>query len=97
MDGVERRVPSVLRKHPDRHWTDLALDLRRIEALREARRAKSTDHRGQHRQFGSSTRIEGNKLSDRDVEKLLSVVDIQTFNTKDERADARANAEVAVQ
>src|SRR5258705_1201470 len=27
--------------------------------------------------IGSSTRIEGNKLSDRDVEKLLSVIEIQ--------------------
>jgi Fic family protein len=29
--------------------------------------------------IGSSTRIEGNKLSDRDVEKLLSVIEIQTL------------------
>ena len=35
--------------------------------------------------IGSSTRIEGNKLSDRDVEKLLSVIEIQTFNTRDEQ------------
>jgi hypothetical protein len=35
--------------------------------------------------IGSSTCIEGNKLSDRDVEKLLSVIVIQTFNTRDEQ------------
>jgi len=35
--------------------------------------------------IGSSTRIEGNKLSDRDVEKLLSVIEIQTFSTRDEQ------------
>src|SRR5258708_4947199 len=35
--------------------------------------------------IGSSARIEGNKLSDRDVEKLLSVIEIQTFNTRDEQ------------
>jgi len=29
--------------------------------------------------IGSSTRIEGNKLSDRDMEKLLSVIEIQAL------------------
>ncbi|MBU6224876.1 MAG: Fic family protein [Burkholderiales bacterium] len=35
--------------------------------------------------IGSSTRIEGSKLSDREVERLLSNLAIQTFETRDEQ------------
>ena len=35
--------------------------------------------------IGSSTRIEGSKLSDKEVEKLLSGLSIQTFETRDEQ------------
>lgn len=35
--------------------------------------------------IGSSTRIEGSKLSNSDVEKLLSNLQIKTFNTRDEQ------------
>lgn len=35
--------------------------------------------------IGSSTRIEGSKLSDRDVERLLSNLQIQSFDTRDEQ------------
>ena len=35
--------------------------------------------------IGSSTRIEGSNLSDREVEKLLSNLDIKTFDTRDEQ------------
>ena len=35
--------------------------------------------------IGSSTRIEGSKLSDRDVEKLLSNLQIKSFATRDEQ------------
>lgn len=35
--------------------------------------------------IGSSTRIEGSKLSDREVEKLLSNLAIKTFDTRDEQ------------
>ena len=35
--------------------------------------------------IGSSTRIEGSKLSDRDVERLLSNLQIQRFRTRDEQ------------
>ena len=35
--------------------------------------------------IGSSTRIEGSKLSDRDVKKLLSNLAIQSFETRDEQ------------
>ena len=35
--------------------------------------------------IGSSTRIEGSRLSDRDVERLLSKLQIQKFSTRDEQ------------
>lgn len=35
--------------------------------------------------IGSSTRIEGSKLSDRDVERLLANLEIKSFNTRDEQ------------
>ncbi len=35
--------------------------------------------------IGSSTRIEGSKLSDREVEKLLSNLEIKSFETRDEQ------------
>lgn len=35
--------------------------------------------------IGSSTRIEGSKLSDRDVEKLLANLEIKSFETRDEQ------------
>src|SRR6184192_1086120 len=38
--------------------------------------------------IGSSTRIEGSKLSDHDVEKLLSNVEVRSFDTRDEQAVA---------
>src|SRR5450432_4058402 len=35
--------------------------------------------------IGSSTRIEGSKLSDREVERLLSKLQIKSFTTRDEQ------------
>src|SRR5580704_158497 len=35
--------------------------------------------------IGSSTRIEGSKLSDREVERLLSNLQIKSFDTRDEQ------------
>jgi len=35
--------------------------------------------------IGSSTRIEGSKLSDREVEKLLGKLEIKKFETRDEQ------------
>jgi Fic family protein len=35
--------------------------------------------------IGSSTRIEGSRLSDRDVERLLANLEIKTFDTRDEQ------------
>ncbi len=40
---------------------------------------------GDHRSIGSSTRIEGSKLSDRQVEQLLSNLEIRSFATRDEQ------------
>lgn len=48
----------------------------RLSALRRVATVES---------IGSSTRIEGSKLSDRDVEKLLSNLAIQSFETRDEQ------------
>ena len=35
--------------------------------------------------IGSSTRIEGSELSDREVEQLLSNLEVQSFATRDEQ------------
>jgi Fic family protein len=35
--------------------------------------------------IGSSTRIEGSKLSDRDVERLLTKLEIKSFASRDEQ------------
>src|SRR5688572_17886898 len=35
--------------------------------------------------IGASTRIEGSKLSDREVERLLSKLEIKSFGTRDEQ------------
>lgn len=43
--------------------------------------------------IGSSTRIEGSRLSDREVERLLSNIDIKTFTSRDEQ-DVAGYAEV---
>jgi Fic family protein len=48
----------------------------RLTALRQVATIES---------IGSSTRIEGAKLSDRQVEKLLSNLQIQSFTTRDEQ------------
>src|SRR4030043_1294310 len=48
--------------------------------------------------IGSSTRIEGSKLSDREVEQLLSNLAIRSFSTRDEQeeADYAAQTDVVV-
>ena len=58
-------------------WRALgALAPDRLSALRSVATIES---------IGSSTRIEGSKLSDREVEKLLSNLAIQSFETRDEQ------------
>src|SRR5271170_418243 len=48
----------------------------RLSALRDVATIES---------IGSSTRIEGSKLSDREVEQLLARIEIQSFKTRDEQ------------
>ena len=58
-------------------WRALgALAPDRLQALRRVATIES---------IGSSTRIEGSKLSDRDVERLLSKLQIKSFATRDEQ------------
>ena len=58
-------------------WRALgALAPERLSALRRVATIES---------IGSSTRIEGSKLSDRDVEKLLANLEIKSFGTRDEQ------------
>ncbi|MGH6629355.1 MAG: Fic family protein, partial [Burkholderiales bacterium] len=57
-----------------RAWGTLAPD--RLSALRRVATIES---------IGSSTRIEGSKLSDREVEQLLSNLEIKSFATRDEQ------------
>lgn len=58
-------------------WRALgAIAPERLQALRKVATIES---------IGSSTRIEGAKLSDRDVERLLSNLDIKAFATRDEQ------------
>jgi Fic family protein len=58
-------------------WRALgALEPERLKMLRRVATIES---------IGSSTRIEGSKLSDQDVEKLLSNLEIKSFSTRDEQ------------
>jgi Fic family protein len=57
-----------------RAWGTLAPE--RLSALRRVATIES---------IGSSTRIEGSKLSDREVERLLSNLEIKSFATRDEQ------------
>ena len=58
-------------------WRALeAIAPERLKALRKIATIES---------IGSSTRIEGAKLSDRDVERLLSNIEIKSFATRDEQ------------
>jgi Fic family protein len=49
---------------------------KRLSALRRVATIES---------IGSSTRIEGSKLSDREVEKLLANLEIKSFHSRDEQ------------
>ncbi len=48
-------------------------------------RLSSLRHVATIESIGSSTRIEGAKLSDREVEKLLSNLNVQSFANRDEQ------------
>lgn len=58
-------------------WRALGtLEPERLRALRKIATIES---------IGSSTRIEGSKLSDKEVERLLGRIEIQSFSTRDEQ------------
>lgn len=58
-------------------WRALgAIAPERLQALRKVATIES---------IGSSTRIEGSKLSDREIERLLSSVEIKSFTSRDEQ------------
>ncbi len=58
-------------------WRALGtLEPERLNALRKIATIES---------IGSSTRIEGSKLSDREIEKILTNLNIQAFSTRDEQ------------
>ena len=58
-------------------WRSLGtLAPERLSALRKVATIES---------IGSSTRIEGSKLSDREVEKLLANLEIKSFHSRDEQ------------
>src|SRR5438046_6661162 len=60
-----------------RAWRALgALEPERLSALRRVATIES---------IGSSTRIEGSKLTDREVERLLANLEIKSFATRDEQ------------
>lgn len=48
-------------------------------------RLKALRHVATIESIGSSTRIEGSKLTDREVERLLTNLEIQRFNSRDEQ------------
>jgi Fic family protein len=48
-------------------------------------RLKALRHVATIESIGSSTRIEGSKLSDREVERLLANLEIQRFSSRDEQ------------
>ena len=60
---------------PEPHRQNLRIQ-GRLAALRRVATIES---------IGSSTRIEGSKLSDREVERLLSSLEIKSFDTRDEQ------------
>jgi Fic family protein len=58
-------------------WRALGtLEPERLNALRKVATIES---------IGSSTRIEGSKLSDREIEKILANLEVQAFSTRDEQ------------
>src|SRR6202522_2839287 len=58
-------------------WRALgSLEPERLSALRRVATIES---------IGSSTRIEGSKLTDREIERLLANLDIKSFATRDEQ------------
>ena len=75
---VARRLPVIAEIDEFKGaWRALGtLEPERLSALRRVATIES---------IGSSTRIEGSKLSDREVEKLLANLEIKSFHTRDEQ------------
>jgi Fic family protein len=93
--GVNRRIIDPMLRTESLQITPEVLSLiARIDEFKGAWRALGTlapDRLSALRRvatiesIGSSTRIEGSKLSDREVEKLLSNLEIKSFETRDEQ------------
>jgi Fic family protein len=77
-DGQKLTLPSIAELDEFKGaWRALGtLAPERLSALRRVATIES---------IGSSTRIEGSKLSDREVEKLLANLEIKSFHTRDEQ------------
>jgi len=68
-----------------RVWVDLCPPSRRALSTLAPERLSALRRVATIESIGSSTRIEGSKLSDRDVEKILSNIEIGSFETRDEQ------------
>jgi Fic family protein len=94
MGVIGRIIGSMLRSDTLQITPEILSLIARIDEFKGAWRALGTlapDRLSALRRvatiesIGSSTRIEGSKLSDREVEKLLSNLAIQSFETRDEQ------------
>ena len=94
MDVIGCIIGSVLRSNTIQITPEILRLIAQIDEFKGAWRALGTlapDRLAALRRvatiesIGSSTRIEGSKLSDREIEKLLSKVAIQSFDTRDEQ------------
>jgi len=94
MGVIGRNIGSMLRSDTLQITPEVLNLIARIDEFKGAWRALGTlapDRLSALRRvatiesIGSSTRIEGSKLSDREVEKLLSNLAIQSFETRDEQ------------
>lgn len=94
MDAIGRIIGSMIRSDTIQITPEILTLIARIDEFKGAWRALGTlapDRLSALRRvatiesIGSSTRIEGGKLSDREVERLLSNLQIKTFTTRDEQ------------
>lgn len=94
MDVIGRNIGNMLRSNSLHITPEILSLIARIDEFKGAWRALGTlapDRLLALRRvatiesIGSSTRIEGSKLSDREIERLLSNLSIKTFDTRDEQ------------
>lgn len=76
---INREVLNLIAEIDEFKGAWRALGILAPERLSALRRVATVES------IGSSTRIEGSKLSDREVERLLSNLDIKSFDTRDEQ------------